>query len=80
LVTVTRHTAVLALGFVLFALVMACGESQPTASTIEPTSTPDIKATVVARIEEKQAEDAVLAAVSILTLTTNLPWRSDGEL
>ena len=49
---------------------MACGESQPTASTIEPTSTPDIEATVeerlrieatvVARIEEKQAEDAAL--------------------
>ena len=76
MLTGIRHTAVLVLGCVLLAVVMACGDTQPPALTIEPTSTPDIEATVeakveerlrieatvVARIEEKQAEDAALEA------------------
>ena len=47
--TGTRHTAVLALGCTLLAVVVACG------STPEPTPapTPDIEATVEARIQEK---------------------------
>ena len=49
-----RHTAVLSsLAFVLIALVVACGGTQPL---------PDIDATVEARIQEKQAEDAALEA------------------
>lgn len=54
-----QKTAVLALGLVLFALVLsACGGTpQPT-----PGPTPDIDATVEARIEEKQAEDANIEA------------------
>jgi hypothetical protein len=72
-VTGIRHKAVLALGLVLFALVMACGDPAtiPTGVSI-PEPTPDIEATVEAkvqehlrieatveaRIEEKQAEDA----------------------
>ena len=59
--TGTRHTAVLVLVFVLLALVMACGDPATTPTGVSiPEPTPDIEATVEARIEEKQAEDAAL--------------------
>ena len=48
-----RHTVLLALGFTLIALVMACGGDPSKA---------DIEATVEARIEEQRAEDAALEA------------------
>ena len=46
-----RHTAVLVLGCLLVALVMACGGGPSEA---------EIEATVVARIDEKQAEDGLV--------------------
>ena len=58
-----RHTAVLLLGFVLLALVMACGDPATTPTGVSiPAPTPDIEATVEARLQEKQAEDAALEA------------------
>ena len=60
-----RHTAVLVLGFVLLALVTACGDTASTPPDVSiPEPSPDIEATVEAkvqdrlRIEEKQAVDA----------------------
>ena len=47
-----RHTAVLVLGFVLLALVMACGDSQPTR---------DIEATVEAMVELAKAAPTIPA-------------------
>ena len=41
-----RHTSVRVLGFVLLAVVVACGDTQPPAPAIEPTSTPDVTGTL----------------------------------
>jgi hypothetical protein len=62
MLTDMSHTAVLTLGFVLLALALACGDTQPPAPTIEPTSTPDIKATVEAKMEERLRIDATVEA------------------
>ena len=51
----SKHTAVLVLGCLLVALVMACGGGPSEA---------EIEATVVARIDEKQAEDAALETMA----------------
>ena len=54
MLTGIRNTAVLLLGLVLVAVALsACGDGPSEA---------DIEATVVARIEEKQADDAALEA------------------
>jgi len=56
IVTSIRHITVLVLGCVLLTLALsACGRGP---------SEVDIEATVVARIEEKQAEDAALEAMA----------------
>ena len=54
MLTCIRHTTVLALGFVLFILVLSTCGGGPSEAEIE--------ATVVARIEKKQAEDDALEA------------------
>ena len=58
-----RHTAVLVLGFVLVALVMACGDPAtiPTGVSI-PEPTPDIEATVEAKVEEGLRVEATVEA------------------
>jgi hypothetical protein len=46
-----RHTAVLVLGFVLLALVMACGDTATTPTGVSiPEPSPDIEATVEAHV------------------------------
>ena len=57
-----RHTVGLVLGLVLLALVVACGDTQPPAPAIEPTSTPDIEATVEAKVEEGLRVEATVEA------------------
>ena len=61
MVTATRHTAVLALGGVLLAVVVACGGSEP--------SEADIEATVVARVELAKASLVAPTAAPLPTPT-----------
>jgi hypothetical protein len=63
MVTGIRHTAVLVLGCLLVAVALAACGGGPSEAEIE--------ATVVARIEEKQAEDAALEAKAHAMANTN---------
>ena len=80
MLTGMRHTVVLVLGLVLLVLALyACG------GTPEPAV--DIDATVEARIEEKQAEDAALEATAqamaqlgmAATVLHSTSWRHVGQ-
>ena len=60
MVTGMRHTAVLVLGFVLLAVVMAaCGGETPESTPVLTSApTPDVEATVQARLKEERATEA----------------------
>ena len=65
-----RHTAVLVLGLVLVALVMACGDPATTPTGVSiPEPTPDIKATVEARVELAKASLVAPTAAPLPTYT-----------
>ena len=68
MLTAMRHTAVLVLVFVLLALVMVCGDPATTSTGVSiPEPTPDIEATVEAKVQERLRIDATVEATGAST-------------
>ena len=63
MLTGIRHTAAMLLGLVLLALVVACGDPATTSIGVSiPEPTPDIEATVEAKVQERLRIEATVEA------------------